>query len=146
MSTNTPPMAAPGLADGDAKVASQHTRPDKRKASVRTDRCEVRLNLAERRELERRCPPGLDLSSWLRGLGLGQPTPERRGSRRRRSVSRPAGSKAEQQQARALMSLAQSLGGLVDRMRPGTQRDQVAALIEYVRRKWEGLRHADRDV
>lgn len=121
------------------KAAPQHTRPDRKLPGVRTGRVEIRLSAAERRELERRCPPEQDLSSWLRNLGLGQPMLPRSASRRRRVVNRPIGSLAQQQQSRALMSLAQSLGGLVDRMRPGAPRDQVAQLIAYVRRKWEAL-------
>lgn len=139
MSKSTVISAPTGVPSGVAHAASQHTRPDNKVTGVRTRRCEIRLTPAERRELDRRCPTGQDLSTWLRSLGLGQPPPAQRGSRRRRSVSRPAGSLAQQQQARAMMSLAQSLGGLVDRMRPGAPRDQVAKLIEYVRRKWEGL-------
>jgi len=128
-----------------AKAASQHTCPDTKLSGVRTRRCEIRLSCAEQRELSRRCPPGQDLSSWLRALALGQPLVSGRAPHRRRPVVRPSGSLAAQQQARALMSLAQMLGGLVDRLPLGSMREEAAALLAQVRRQWEGL-HAHRDL
>ena len=142
MSTSSPSSHP---APAGAEAPSQHTRPDKKATPVRTHRCEIRLTSAEHRDLWRRTG-GQGLSTWLRALALGQPLNAGRVPHRRRPVVRPQGSLAAQQQARALLSLAQMLGGLVDRLRPGSPRDQVTALLNRVRKEWEGLQHAHRDV
>lgn len=144
MNARAPSSMPAGLSCGGANAASQHTRPDKKVAGVRTHRCEIRLTATEHRDLWRRAA-GQELSSWLRALALDQPLVARRVPHRRRPMVRPSGSLAAQQQARALMSLAQMLGGLVDRLPLGSIREEAAALLAQVRRQWEGL-HAHRDL
>ena len=145
MNTVTPSPVPAGLDSRGANEAPQHTRPDTKVTGVRTHRCEIRLTAAERRSLLERAA-GQGISTWLRALALGQPLPIGRAPHRRRTVGRPSGSFAAQQQARALLSLAQVLGGLVDRLRPGSPRDQVADLLNRVRKEWEGHHNDHRDL
>ena len=68
----------------------------------------IRVSADERAALKDRCPPEADLSTWMRTMCLGLPTPDAPAPHRRPPTPPPSPNEAVLLRARALMSLAQA--------------------------------------
>lgn len=77
----------------------------------RTEKIELRVSLAERTEIDRRVPSGVERSTWLRQIALGEPV-----ARKRRRVAKPRidqPSALELARIRALCAAAEAISELV---------------------------------
>jgi hypothetical protein len=92
----------------------------------RTEKIEVRVSVTERAEIDRRVPSGVERSTWLRQIALGEPIARKRLRVVRSRISQP--SAPELARIRALCAAAEAISELVANVSSRTDAPTISEL------------------